>query len=241
MKVLVLVAHPDDEAIMCGATIHKLVRKGHSVHVSFFTRNDEAYFGDETQDNRRLRAVNEAQASGSFLGFTVGQLLFKDMELGNDKGELLRAIIREIRRVKPDIIITQHPHDRHTDHAALGYAVPEANFQSGNELCGGNETWAASAVIQGEVNLEMTMPFDFDVVSAVNTQDLKAKLKTFTLYASVMTEHGSDKGWLQRKLEMNAELRGHAAGLTHGEAFTINTYVPLTHVSLKNIATIMEP
>jgi len=37
MKVLVLVAHPDDETIICGGTIDKLIKKGHEVFVTFFT------------------------------------------------------------------------------------------------------------------------------------------------------------------------------------------------------------
>lgn len=49
MKILVLVAHPDDEVIMCGASIDKLVKKDHSVFVTFYTHNDQAYFGQENQ------------------------------------------------------------------------------------------------------------------------------------------------------------------------------------------------
>ena len=58
MQILILVAHPDDEIIMCGGTLDKLIRKGNCVYVTFFTQNEEAYFGKETQSVRVKRAKN---------------------------------------------------------------------------------------------------------------------------------------------------------------------------------------
>ena len=49
MKVLILIAHPDDEIIMCGGTINKLVKRSHQLFVTYFTRNDQAFFGSEIQ------------------------------------------------------------------------------------------------------------------------------------------------------------------------------------------------
>lgn len=240
MKILVLVAHPDDEVIMCGGTIDKLVNKGHEVYVTFFTRNDQAYFGRETQVQRKSRAVNEAKKSSKYLGFHLQQLSFSDMNLGKDEGKLIRAVIAEIRRVEPDVIVSQHPDDRHIDHSMLGQIVPEANFQSGNELCGGTKTWSAPLVLQGEVNLEMTMLFDFQVVSELSSDNIRHKTEAFQIYESVMREHGTDVIWLHKKLTMHAELRGRAAGLMHGEAFVINTYAPLTDKALLLASKVME-
>lgn len=66
MNVLILVAHPDDEIIMCGATISKLITKKDSVFVTFYTKNEQAYFGRETQERRVKRAVDEAKKAGNF-------------------------------------------------------------------------------------------------------------------------------------------------------------------------------
>lgn len=240
MKVHVLVAHPDDEIIMCGATIDKLVKNGHSVTVTFLTKNEQAYFSDESSEQRAIRAVKESEQSGKLVGYEVRYLPFKDMELSAKEGLVIQAVVDEIRTVKPDIIITEHPDDRHIDHACVGRLVPEANFQSGNKLCGGNITWSAPLILQGEVNLEMTMPFEYDIVSRVSEENLDVKLRAFSTYESVMSEHGTEKQWLSEKIRFSAKARGKSAGLAAGEAFTINSYVPLTSISLTYASEVAE-
>lgn len=232
MKILVLVAHPDDEVIMCGATIDKLVKNKHHVYVTYYTLNDQAYFKKETQSMRRRRAMKEAIQSGKYLGYDVNFLKFQDMQLEKDKGKLIQSTIREIRRMKPDIIITHHAADKHIDHRTLSEIVPEANFQSGCALCGGQQTWKATVILQGEIDLEMTSIFNYHVVSSISEENLKRKIKSFSFYESVKNEHGTDKSWLRTKLKYVAELRGMSVGLAFGEAFILNNYQPLDYKAI---------
>ena len=69
MKILVLVAHPDDETIMSGGLISKRIKKGDKIRVCFFTKNQEAYFGKETTKDRAKRSIEEVKASAKILGF----------------------------------------------------------------------------------------------------------------------------------------------------------------------------
>lgn len=232
MKILVLIAHPDDEVIMCGATIDKLVKNRHRVYVTYYTLNDQAYFNKETQSMRRRRAMKEAIQSGEYLGYDVNFLKLQDMQLEKDKGKLIQSTIREIRRIKPDIIITHHTADKHIDHRTLSEIVPEANFQSGCELCGGKQTWKATVILQGEIDLEMTSTFNYHVVSSISEENLKRKIKSFSFYESVKNEHGTDKSWLRTKLEHLAELRGMSVGQAFGEAFILNNYQPLDNKAI---------
>lgn len=233
MKILVLIAHPDDEVIMCGATIDKLVKNRHSVYVTYFTLNDQAYFKKEIQSMRRRRGMKEAIRSSQHLGYNVRFLKFQDMQLEKDKGLLIQTTIQEIRRIKPDIVITHHPEDKHIDHRTLGEIVPEANFQSGCALCGGQLTWKAPVVLQGEIDLEMTSFFNFHVVSAVSKENLKRKIESFLFYESVKNEHGTDESWLRTKLQHVAEFRGMSVGVVFGEAFILNNYQPLGHKAIE--------
>lgn len=232
MKVLVVVAHPDDEVIMCGATINKLIRDGHNINITYCTRNEEAYFRSENSKKRSQRAVIEAKRSASFLGFDFNFLNFRDMCIEDNKGLLIKELIKEIRRIQPDVIITHHAGDKHIDHRTLGEVVPEANFQSGCLLCGGNIVWSAKLVIQGEIDLELSTPFNFQIVSTVLKVDVRRKIDAFKYYESVKTEHKTTQNWLFKRLEMVASLRGMVIGQDYGEAFIINNYSPLSSESV---------
>lgn len=240
MKILVLIAHPDDETIMCGGTIDKLISSGNKVFVTFYTHNDQAYFGKEGQDKRRQRAEQEAKRSSKHLKYSLNFLNFEDMQIGKDQGLLIQATIKEIRRIKPDIIITHNQNDKHIDHRTIGKIVPEANFQSGCDLCGGDVTWQAQAVLQGEIDLEMTSLFDFNIVSEISKKNLQKKIKSFLLYVSVNDEHKTGQKWLAVKLEICARLRGKAIGTEYGEAFLLNNYKPLDFRSLQLVADLLR-
>jgi len=240
MNIQIVVAHPDDETIMCGATIDKLIHAHHHVHVTFCTLNDQAYFNSETQSHRKARAKKEAMLSSRKLGYTVSFLGYKDMEVEHNKGLLMQDIIREIRKMKPDIIITHHQSDKHIDHRTVGEIVPEANFQSGCNLCGGKKTWRAHAVLQGEIDLEMTSAFIFDTVSAVTKNNIDQKMQAFQCYASVDAEHKTEANWLIHKCTFVAALRGRSIGTHYGEAFIINNYNPLDHEAVQLIGEVIK-
>lgn len=241
MRVLILVAHPDDEVIMAGATISKLVSKKHEVCVGFCTKNEEAYFGDESQKTRIKRTVEEAHKSSEILGFSLSFLPFQDMHLQANKGKLLKATIKQIRKLKPNILITHHSQDKHIDHRTLGEVVPEANFQSGCKLCGGKVVWTTPLVLQGEVNLEARNDrFDFDVVSKVKKSNFGKKIQAFACYSSIKDEHQTKKEILFEKLRMRAVQRGAAIGKQYGEAFALNNYVIPDENALRLLADFLE-
>ena len=240
MKILILVAHPDDEIIMCGATIDKLVKKGHQIFVTYFTTNDQAFFGNETQNKRRKRAINEAVISSKMLKYSTNFIKLQDMQLEKDKGLLIQQIIKEVRRVKPSAIITHNQHDKHIDHRTLAEIIPEANFQSGQKLCGGNTKWTANLILKGEVDLEMTAQFNFQVISIISEKNLKIKLRAFSCYQSVNDEHGKNKDWLINKINLCARLRGETIECRFGEAFSIDNYVPLKIEGIKIMLEILS-
>lgn len=240
MKILILVAHPDDEVIMCGATIDKLIKKGHQIYVTYFTSNDQAFFGTENQRKRRKRAVNEAIKSSRILNYSVNFLKLQDMQLDKDKGLLIQKVIKIIRRIKPNVIFTHTKDDKHIDHRALADIVPEANFQSGRKLCGGNVIWEADLILNGEVDLEMISQFNFQVVSKISAENLKNKLKAFNCYQSINNEHNKKIDRLIKKITMRTQLRGESIGYQYGEAFRVNTYSPLKIDGIKSAIEILS-
>ena len=61
MKILAIGAHPDDVELGCFATLTKLHKEGHEIHILVCT-NGEAGLVDETSIQRRLDEARESAA-----------------------------------------------------------------------------------------------------------------------------------------------------------------------------------
>ena len=139
-RALVIAAHPDDPEFLFGATIAVLVSEGTAVRYVICSdgangQRNLALTNREVADVRAQEQRAAAAALGvagvTFLGFADGRL--------EPTAELRRAIAREIRRERPDLVLTHYParvldlplEASHPDHVAVGDAtlaaiVPDA-------------------------------------------------------------------------------------------------------------------
>ncbi len=136
-RVLVVAAHPDDPEFACGASVAKLASEGSEVFYVVCT--DGCQGGeDPSVPDAELTAVRyaEQRAAADVLGVRdVTFLGFRDGSLTADL-ELRRAIAREIRRIRPDLVLTHMPvremgvdvTDSHPDHIAAGEATLAAVY-----------------------------------------------------------------------------------------------------------------
>lgn len=120
MNVLVIAAHPDDEVLGCGGTIARLAAEGAAVSIFILANGltSRADF-DPVRDAELLRVHHErARRAGALLGareVTFGGL--PDQKLDTlPLLEITQAIEREIARVQPEVIFTQHGGDLNMDH-----------------------------------------------------------------------------------------------------------------------------
>jgi LmbE family N-acetylglucosaminyl deacetylase len=130
-QALVAFAHPDDAEFLCGGTVAKWVREGTEVHYVCATDGSAGWNGPDLsrEEIARLRGEEMRQAadvlgvhSVTFLGFADGTL--------EPNLELRRAVTREVRRRRPDVLLTFEPslwlgrrYVNHPDHKAIGEAV----------------------------------------------------------------------------------------------------------------------
>ena len=114
MKYLIVVAHPDDEVLGCGASIYKWTRNGDTVDVCIMSTQAKAR-AFRPEDNELEDDTHKALA---YIG--VGKEYegsFPNIEMNTVPHlQLVQHIEGAIRDSQPDVIITHHPADTNNDH-----------------------------------------------------------------------------------------------------------------------------
>jgi len=138
-NILVILAHPDDPEFFCGATLAHWARAGYHISYLLLTCGDKG-FNPTTHPEmtpEKLCAIRheEQHAAAKVIGAKeVHFMQFPDGYLVPDLNTR-RDVVREIRRHKPDILVTCDPQTvfamygiNHPDHRAAGQVVLDAVF-----------------------------------------------------------------------------------------------------------------
>jgi LmbE family N-acetylglucosaminyl deacetylase len=143
-KILVILAHPDDPEFFCGATLARWVRQGHEVHYFLLTCGDKGSDDSEKSADQICKIRHsEQQAAASVIGARSVQFL--DLPDGYlfPTIDLRRSVVRIIRQMKPDILVTCDPTNlfpsgsyrlNHPDHRYAGQVVLDAVFPAAGNI-----------------------------------------------------------------------------------------------------------
>jgi len=180
-RALVIFSHPDDAEFGAAATIATLVAAGARVDYLVTTDGGKGT-EDPAVDPAQLAAtrVAEQRAAADVLGVTeIVHLGYPDGYL-TPSLELRRDIVRQIRRLRPDLVIAQNPVRRmdgnpyigHPDHLATGEATLAAVYPAARDrlnfpelLAEGFEPWKVRQVLVSGVeraNLHVDVSAQFD-------------------------------------------------------------------------------
>lgn len=131
-RALVVFAHPDDAEFLCGGTIAVWTEGGTEVDYVCATDGSAGWNGpDRGRDEIAAARAEELRAAADVLGVKEVRFLgFEDGSLQADL-DLRRAVTREVRRSRPDVIVAPDPsmlwsgrsYINHPDHRAVGEAV----------------------------------------------------------------------------------------------------------------------
>ncbi len=140
-RTVVVVAHPDDEAIMCGGTIRRLVDSGAEVTLVVATDGESSKSPRGTSDQVGALRIGDLEVSAALLGIArLERLRLPDGSLGDHEAELVAKLRVLVADVDPDVVITSWPYDGHRDHEAVGRAVMELDLADDVVVLGG-EIW----------------------------------------------------------------------------------------------------
>jgi LmbE family N-acetylglucosaminyl deacetylase len=130
LKLMAVLAHPDDESLGVGGTLAKYAAEGVATSLVTATLGQRGRFRGHRhppehpgqEELARIRA-GELRAAAATLGIadvTVFDYVDQDLDRADPSGVIAR-IAREIRRARPQVVIT-FPHDGsygHPDHIAI--------------------------------------------------------------------------------------------------------------------------
>ncbi len=174
-KILVVTAHPDDEAGNFGGTVMRSVRDGVKCRLICLTSGEAARNRGGAKDRGELKAMrrDELAASCEVLGFAS----FEAWDLGDahlPEAPFFYAVgrlVSEIRRFQPELILTMGPEGSvtaHPDHGMAGtltttafhwaareYYFPEQGLPSHRAL----RLYYATALAQPPGFPEVWLPF----------------------------------------------------------------------------------
>ena len=115
-NVLVIAAHPDDEALGCGGTIAKLAAEGDQVEILILGEGAASRDGSSGDEIEKLQ--NDARKAANVLG--AASVRFASLPDNRFDTVPLLDIIKQIEgviaEVKPNVVFTQHGGDLNVDH-----------------------------------------------------------------------------------------------------------------------------
>ena len=132
-RVLVVTPHPDDAEIGAGGTLSTWIAQGAACSLVVCTNGDKGS-EDPEMTSPRLAAMREREQEEAAKVLGLQDVVFLRHPDGEmEDARLLRGqIVREIRRTRPDVVLTTDPHRRtfylHRDHRIAGQVTMDAVF-----------------------------------------------------------------------------------------------------------------
>jgi N-acetylglucosamine malate deacetylase 1 len=218
VSVLIVVAHPDDEVLGCGATAAAIAATGRSVRACFLSGHAAAR-GNRPSDTE---LVADCRAAQSVLG--LGEPIFGDfpnIQLNTVPHlALVQFVERALVATRADVVFTHHPADLNDDHVHVSRAAQAAVrlWQRGADVpplrrlyfmeIPSSTDWALDPSVTG---------FRPDTFVEAGEAGIDAKLAALGHYRGVMRDYPHPRS--PEVVRGLAALRGAQAGLRHAEAF----------------------
>lgn len=218
MNYLLVVAHPDDEVLGAGATIHNLTQDGHTVDLCIMCAQAKARaFRPEDQ-----QLQHDLEASSHLLGIRnlyLGE--FPNIAMNNAEHlALVQFIEKAIVASAPAVVITHHPADTNNDHMHTSMACQAAVrlFQRRTEIPPLQELWFMEILSSTEWSVNSAMNrFTPNTFVEVGQRGLEKKLSALSLYRGVMRDYPHPRS--TEAIRGLAAYRGAQSGCDFAEAF----------------------
>src|SRR5258708_4215938 len=192
LKLLCVLAHPDDESLAFGGTLAQYAAQGVEVSLIVATRGERGWFGkpEENPGETALGRIREVEVSKASQALGISRLSFLDYIDGDldqaDSSEAIAKIVRQIRQIRPQVVLTFGPEGLygHPDHIAISQLTTAA------VLCAADISYAETKMltphrvsklyyrIATQDWFEHYMPIFGDLVMQIDGQERRARPRT---------------------------------------------------------------
>lgn len=206
MDILVIAAHPDDEVLGMGATIKKLAKKSHTIHLCVVSEGATAQYRDKKMIEVRKKSCIRA---GKFLGISTFDFLdFPDMRLDSIPHlEINIGLEKIMRKYKPTIVYVTPRHDLNKDHQKVFESTLVATRPT---------TSTVKQLLCYEIPGLTRRPFHPNVYENV-VDEIPSKIRAFKFYKTEIESFPHPRSI--EAIESLAMTRGVESGFKRAESF----------------------
>lgn len=216
-KILILVAHTDDESFGCGGFIKKLRQKKNNIYAISFTN------GVGSRDSSKISIINKRKKASlkaaKILGFHwIAQFDFPDNQL--DKVSILtitKIIEKYKKKINPEIVITHNFSDLNIDHRIIAEASLTAFRPEPHQK------------LKKFITFEVPSATDFRVLKSKKnfipnyfvdiSKTLDSKIRAIKSYKDEIKPSPHSRSL--NGIKNLSKMRGNQSGLLYAEAFEI--------------------
>ena len=216
-KILIVVAHPDDEVLGCFGTVARLIQEGYEAYTLILGEGKTSRDEEREVENKKDEIAelnNEIQNANNAIGIKkVFVESFPDNRFDSvDLLDIIKVVSKVKDEVKPDIIFTHYEHDLNIDHQITYKAVVTATRPMQDECV--KEIYSFEILSSTEWNCPISFSPDtyYDIS---NTLDLK--IKAMKEYSSELCEYPHPRSL--EGIDLNAKYQGMRVGKKAVEAF----------------------
>lgn len=223
-KIMIIVAHPDDELLGLGATMNKLISEynvtthlvilGEGITSRSDKRDSESWKKELETHKKNIHAAKDA------IGYhTVGIYDFPDNRFDDvNLLDIVKVIEKEKNEFKPTIIFTHHGGDLNIDHQRTFEAVITATRPMQNEIISTIITFETPSGTEWRASSD-PRHFIPNLFIEVSEQNVQAKIKGMESYEFEKREYPHPRS--PEALKIQAQRWGITVGKYYAEAFMV--------------------
>ncbi len=219
MKVLVIVAHPDDEVLGCGGMISRLVEEGNDVFIAILGEGiTSRHFNRRDAGKKQVGELKEKAKEAAKLLGAKELLLFDFPDNSFDTIPLLEVVkkVEEItHKVKPEILFTHSKCDLNIDHLITHRAVLTATRPLAS--CPVKEIYTFEVPSSTEWAFGEFGVYNPDFFVNIE-KTIETKIKVIEVYDSEVRKYPHPRS--PKAIKTIARKWGNVVGIEYAETFT---------------------